>query len=303
MENDTQNVNPICPVCAGQRSSLLTVKHGYPVQRCAACAVYYIWPMPAVTEAVYDVSYFMGAGNGYGYSDYDEDKAAMTETFHAYLARIEAVVARTPGALYDIGAATGAFLHIAKQRRWQVSGVEISPYAAEIARSRGLAVATGTFDAQSVTSASFDCITMWDVLEHVQDPAALLSKAYAALRPGGVLALTTPDTRSAMARILRGKWHLVVPPEHLVLFNKENASALLRRTGFEVLHAGTAPAKRFRVRYIFLTAARWLSVAPFGSLFDWLSRTSIGTWVIPLNLRDNMFILARKPYASSPSNQ
>jgi len=142
---------------------------------------------------------FRGGGDGFGYPDYDRDKQAMAPTFTAYLDRIARISGRT-GTLLDVGAATGFFMGMARARGWSVSGVEVSDHASQTARSRGFDVRTGVLTGQDFEDSSFDAITMWDVLEHMEDPARDVTKSAALLKKGGVLAINTPDSGSLVRR-------------------------------------------------------------------------------------------------------
>jgi len=171
--------------------------------------------------------------DGFGYVDYDQDKSKMTSTFEHYL-DILATDGSEIGDMLDVGAATGFFLDLARNRGWRTVGVEPSEFAVSVAKGKGLDVRQGIVEDLAIPDNSFDVITMWDVIEHVNAPRASLAAAFRLLRPGGVLAINTPDSGSTLARLLGLRWHLVVPPEHLVLFHQESLRRLLAESNFEV---------------------------------------------------------------------
>ena len=216
----------------------------------------------------------------------------MTDTFESYL---DLLAERHPqlGDLLDVGAATGFFLDLARRRGWKTCGVEPSQYASLVASQKNLTVHCGVLEELNLPDASFDVITMWDVIEHVNDPSESLKAACCLLRPDGTLALNTPDAGSLLARLLGLKWHLVVPPEHLVLFGQESIRKLLEASGLTVtaLHR---IGKRFSIQYVLQTLARWQGLSLWHKAADFSRRWGVGNFGIPINLRDNMFILARK---------
>lgn len=281
-----------CLVCASPAKPV-GVKSGYPFYRCRDCGLLFVWPIPADNLTIYSEDYFAGAHGGFGYVDYDQDKAQMTSTFESYL---EILAARSSGVgdLLDVGAATGFFLDLARARGWRTVGVEPSAFAVRVATKKGLDVKQGVVENLDIPAASFDVITMWDVIEHVNDPRASLAAAFRLLRPGGILAINTPDSGSILARLLGLRWHLVLPPEHLVLFHQESLRRLLAESRFEVT-AVKRIGKRFTVQYVLHTLARWQGLKLWKSAADLSHKTGVGEWGVSINLRDNVFVLARKP--------
>lgn len=241
---------------------------------------------------VYSDQYFSGGRTGFGYTDYDRDKQPMVPTFHEYLDRL-ARYGKSTGKLLDVGAATGFFLDLARRRGWQVCGVEPSDYAASLARSKDIDVRTGTLDHCGFPAESFDAISMWDVIEHMPDPRCSFSSVVSLLKPGGLVAINTPDSSSLMARMLRSKWHLVVPPEHLNLFSRRSLKCLVESLGLEVLEV-TSIGKTFTMQYILMTLAHWLKSDLFGAATKALRGSRAAEWRLSINLRDNVFMVARK---------
>jgi SAM-dependent methyltransferase len=82
------------------------------------------------------------------------------------------------------------------------------------------------------------CITMFDVLEHIQEPREFLNTLYLQyLLPGGILIVTTPDVQAVSDRELRG-WKHYKPEEHLFLYSERGLEILLQSIGFKVIHWG-----------------------------------------------------------------
>ncbi len=279
-----------CKLCGG-KSVFFISKNCHDLFQCEACGLIFVWPIPQNLSVIYEQDYFSGATHGFGYADYDTDKSAMTDTFLKYLKIIEKYSGGV-GSLLDVGAATGFFLGLALRNKWDVTGVEISDFAAEKARAKGLAVLTGTLDSVRFPKL-FNVITMWDVIEHVSDPYEQIKKAYELLAPNGILIINTPDASSIFAKIMGKRWHLFVPPEHLYYFNPTNLAKNLSGAGFKVLEVGKL-GKKFTLIYAFLTLARISKLRFIQNLADRLRGTSIGNLAVPINLRDNFFIIAKK---------
>lgn len=256
----------------------------------------FVWPVPFDLKGIYSQDYFVNSRNNsdFGYTNYDQDKESMREVFVKIISQLEKLI---PGRrIFDVGAATGYFLDLTKQRGWQTAGTEISDYAAKVANERGHRVFCGELD-QLPIEGKFDVVTMWDVLEHIGDPLAYLKKANDLLVDGGLVAINTVDRGSALARVLGLNWHLIVPPEHLNFYSRENLEIVLRQAGFEIISISTI-GKKFSLAYIFKTLYFWQGWGLWRSLSVFFDKPFWRRWSLPVNLRDNIYILARKRSSS-----
>jgi SAM-dependent methyltransferase len=282
-----------CAIC-GAPARVLGSRNNFQIYKCLTCGTYFTWPVPTGGEnlKIYSEDYFSGALAGFGYADYDRDKQVMIPAFEKYLDIIERFLP-TKGTLIDVGAATGFFLKLAVDRGWTAIGIEPSAHASAAARHKGLDVRTGVFDSDSLRPGSADAITLWDVIEHVPDPVGLLRTVHSTLRPGGLVAINTPDSGSLLARALGSKWHLVVPPEHLFLFNQASLRRVLGEDRFEILVQDKI-GKRFTVQYVLETLYRWQKLGVWRKGYELVRDKRAGRAGVAINLRDNMFVLARK---------
>lgn len=283
-------MTPACRACGRPDAGGYATKHGYELFRCPDCGTIFVDPVPADVETFYDERYFTGAAPYGGYTDYDRDKEPMRRTFAGYLADLDRYVGR--GRLLDVGAASGFFVRLALDAGWDAEGVEVSPYASSVARSRALRVREGTLERVD-GAGTYDAVTMWDVLEHLPDPGAALRRVHELLRPGGLLAVTTPDSTSAWARAMGARWHMLIPPEHLTILGRPSIRTLLQSAGFRTLRVGGV-TKRFSVPYVLRTLAWWQGGALARRLAEAADRPALRRLALPLNLRDNMYAIARK---------
>jgi len=165
---------------------------------------------------------------------YEDEAAGRARNFLGILKQLESLVPEK-GPLFDVGAATGILLDLARSRGWQPDGIEPSAWAVGVAAAKyGLSLRQGPFESASLPSDYYAAVTMVDIIEHTPIPYEAIKKASRMLRPGGVLALVTPDIHSASARIAgRRWWHL--RPAHLAFFSRASLAALLGRAGFTVV--------------------------------------------------------------------
>ncbi len=138
------------------------------------------------------------------------------------------------GKALDIGCGTGMWL-AALGCGWTKHGVELSPKAATIARNFAEAeIFCGPIESFVVKPCSFDLVTAFAVIEHVEDPRFLVSWAFEHLRPGGLLVLMTGDRESRTATEMAENWPLYRPTEHVSFFSARSLGQLVEDTGFSI---------------------------------------------------------------------
>ncbi len=139
---------------------------------------------------------------------------------------------KTPQSLLDVGCGVGIFLQNVKKIGWNAIGVDMSKTAVEYARSCGLDVRLGKIEELNFNPGSFDVITLFQTIEHIEDPLKTLKKIYSLLRKEGILMITTPSEESLMARILGKFWFGYRNIEHLFFFNKQSLATMQEKVGF-----------------------------------------------------------------------
>jgi 2-polyprenyl-3-methyl-5-hydroxy-6-metoxy-1,4-benzoquinol methylase len=206
--------------------------------RCRRCATLWVVDPPASVDLYEGPEYFsnpqFGEGSYHGYRDYLSDREHIEAKFAEVLEHVER---RThPGRLLDVGAGPGLMLSAARDRGWAGVGLDLNPWAVDRAREQvGVEVHTGSLLDAGFDAASFDAVTMMDLLEHVAHPGELVEEAARVTRPGGALAVLTPDAGSPVSRAMGARWpELQRAPEHLVLFSVRGLAALLGRHGWRV---------------------------------------------------------------------
>jgi 2-polyprenyl-3-methyl-5-hydroxy-6-metoxy-1,4-benzoquinol methylase len=174
-------------------------------------------------------------GAFHGYLDYVGDRVHIEAKFSEVVAHLEAQL--RPGRLLDVGAGPGFMVSAARARGWDAIGLDLNEWAARYAREElGVEVRVSALDDAHLPTGSFDAVTMMDLLEHVPNPGALVAEAARVTRPGGMLAVLTPDAGSPLSRALGRRWpELVRVPEHLVLVSARGLKALLEHHGYEVI--------------------------------------------------------------------
>ncbi len=136
-----------------------------------------------------------------------------------------------PGVILDVGCGLGSLLS-AVSNEWDKYGIELSRKAAEYA-SKHCNTHVGTLIDCPYEDNQFDCITMYHVIEHVQDPISNIKKIKALLKNKGTFIIGTPDFDSGCARRF-GKNYRHLGPGHIRLFSNDSMHRFLRDFGFKI---------------------------------------------------------------------
>jgi SAM-dependent methyltransferase len=124
----------------------------------------------------------------------------------------------------DAGAGGGRLVAALRRAGYDASGIEPSARSAARAEAAGLPVARESIEEHE--SSGLDAVVLWHVLEHMDDPAAALTRVSGWLAPGGVVLVGVPNIASLQARIGRGGWLHLDAPRHRVHLTPAGVAAL-----------------------------------------------------------------------------
>lgn len=180
---------------AGTAARSLFTKEGKSFARCPGCGLIYqeLAPTAEEVQAFYQEGYYEGFG---GQSRTIQD--ARLSIYQNFLFRFESY--RQTGRILDIGSGHGDFLTMAEERGWEGWGIEPSRRAWETAQKfLGARVLNQSVEAAQFPENHFDVITLWNVIDCLPDPTAVVQKAREWLAPGGVLVIRTPNVQFHLA--------------------------------------------------------------------------------------------------------
>lgn len=256
-------------------------KHGQ-ITRCTNCSLVYVNPQEDSARLLK------------GYEEVIDPEYIETEKYRklilfAHLKKIEQW--KTKGKLLDIGCFAGYFLSLAKKNGWKPYGIEPSVWARKIAKKHGALIIGKDIGATKLPRDFFDAVTLWDVIEHLPNPKKIILKIYNSLKPGGIIALATPNVDSLFAKILGAKCPFFIRM-HLVLFSPQTLQQLLEDCGFHVF-SRSYYGRVFPISYIlgriqsnhiiFRTIKKNVDAFPF-----------IGNIPVRLNFHDSFLMIAEK---------
>ncbi len=139
------------------------------------------------------------------------------------------------GKLLDIGCGVGDFLVQVKKQGWEIAGIEPSDDAKLIAKDRlGFTPLTPS-ESVNLQNHSFDVITLWHVLEHIDDLEFQTSEIYRLLKPCGRLIIALPNYQSFDCQYYKDKWAAWDVPRHLNHFAPNTLRAIITSLDFQVI--------------------------------------------------------------------
>jgi 2-polyprenyl-3-methyl-5-hydroxy-6-metoxy-1,4-benzoquinol methylase len=172
-------------------------------------------------------------------------------------------ISRPEKNILDIGAGTGDFLKVCKVNLWNVFGIEPDMEARNIAAKKGVLLHK---DVSHFTDKKFEIITLWHVLEHVENLEEYISTLEKLLSKNGTLIIAVPNYKSYDAKYYSKFWAAFDVPRHLWHFSETSISKLFAPVNLTV--EKTLPMK-FDAYYISLLSEKYKygSMKPISALF------------------------------------
>jgi ubiquinone/menaquinone biosynthesis C-methylase UbiE len=213
-----------CQLCCRSPLVKFDVPRSTTLWRCTHCGLYQNGRL--VDNSAYAADYHRG---------YEHHREKKLRTASVRLNRIAPLVRAKKPRLLDVGSSVGCVIESALHRGWDAVGIDVSKSAVEFCRKRDLPCRLVQGSALPFPDSSFDVLTAWHVIEHVEDVRETLAEWFRVLRPDGVLALETPDASSPVVRLRGSSYRKFWAPEHTYTFTPTTLAEFMRRTGFEIM--------------------------------------------------------------------
>lgn len=207
-----------CIVCGSVNLKALKGYEHASLTQCKNCGMVFSSANPTLQELE---DYY----KGYGRNDYLSP--ITIKRYHEILDQFESV--RKTNRLLDVGCGIGYFLDVAKERGWEVYGTEFTDKAIEICESKGIKMHKGPLDPSNYSAESFDVITSFEVIEHINTPNFEVSNISKLLRKEGYFYITTPNFNSTLRYYLGPKYNVIGWPEHLSYYTPSTLEKLMKR--------------------------------------------------------------------------
>lgn len=267
-----------CPLCASPKSKRQylikdpTISVVGEIVKCMGCS--FIYSRSTLddegTRLFYRRKY--SQGSYHHFSHYEQFKRLKFEQAFRKIPVLEQPAQRKH---LDLGCGDGLAMEVASEFGYSSVGIDIDPEIVEQARGRGI----GEVHCHSLeqlaslkenTIGSFDAITLFDILDHVGNPRAVIQFSHRHLRSGGFLYVEVTDIESFYARVTGRYCIHRVPYEHLSYFSRKTLERLLEECGFTPMGFKSV-TRRVSFDYLQMTlgaADHWVakSIRSVGSL-------------------------------------
>ncbi len=255
-------ISVACDLCGSQDATVLFVKEGFSHVRCTACGMVFVNPRLARHARFQEQS---GTGNmGEALLSQSQVKRLRREVqvFEPY---------RRTGRLLEIGTGRGWFVREAIRQGWRTWAVEINAGALECLRGIGLErIIDQPAESFEVPASYVDGVRLWDVIEHLESPFSAMRRIHGALRPGGLLRLSTTNFRSLSRWVNGPEWVYLNGADHIHLFDPATMGRLLTRAGMVDIHIRTRSFNLRRKLYFpeRVLPPRNILLMPFRKIID-----------------------------------
>ena len=218
---NSSSLHKECLICNSTKLKPLAGFEKAFLTRCSKCKFVFSARIPTNQELIthYD---------GYGRNDYLSP--ITIKRYNEILDRFEKV--RKTNRLLDVGCGIGYFLDVAKSRGWEVYGTEYTDSAVRICEGKGITMHAGALNPQNYEAESFDVITSFEVIEHINTPKDEVSRIFSLLRKGGYFYVTTPNFNSLLRYYLGPNYNVIGWPEHLSYYTPKTLTSLMLKHGF-----------------------------------------------------------------------
>jgi 2-polyprenyl-3-methyl-5-hydroxy-6-metoxy-1,4-benzoquinol methylase len=256
MKHD-EKMNNKCPWCGSEKAQInlwlkdeFLTKEDFHICECLNCGLLYTMPRPDKDKigAYYkSEAYYSHQENKKGFIPKVYERVKSINLKHKYRLATNGM---QPGKLLDIGCGVGDFLHTAEMHGWECIGVEPSEDAKAIAQKRMKGKIIVSEELEGFPDGAFDVITMWHVLEHVDDLKWQVAQLQRLVKPSGRVVIAVPNYKSYDGQFYKEHWAAYDVPRHLNHFNRITLSKIFKTSGLELVKMDKLKWDAYYISYL-----------------------------------------------------
>lgn len=191
----------------------------FTIEYCPQCGLLFTWPRPDQNK----IGRYYESEKYYSHA---ENKKGLVPKIYELIKQINvknkleiATDRLEKGKMLDIGCGVGDFLYLAQQKGWNITGIEPSERARTLAEEKLKITIYKPDELINLEDKAFQCITMWHVLEHVDDLKTEIQQLKRLLAKNGKLIIALPNYQSYDGQYYKEKWAAYDVPRHLNHFS------------------------------------------------------------------------------------
>ena len=235
-------MNNKCPWCSSEKAQInlwlkdeFLTKEDFHICQCLSCGLLYTMPRPTKEKigAYYkSEEYYSHQENKKGFIPriYEAVKKVNLKTKYKL-----ATKGMETGKMLDIGCGVGDYIHFAEEHGWKCMGVEPSEEAKTIAQKRIKGKIINSEELENIPDETFDVITMWHVLEHIDDLKWQLTQLQRLVKKDGRIVIAVPNYKSYDAQYYKELWAAYDVPRHLNHFSKPTIVKIFNSSGLKLM--------------------------------------------------------------------
>lgn len=230
-----------CPWCDSDKTQIhlwlkdeFLTNEEFQIYECLHCGLLFTEPRPdkdKIGDYYKSKEYYSHQENKKGFIPKLYEQVKRINLKHKYQIATKGI---KKGKMLDIGCGVGDSLHTAEQNGWNCMGVEPSEDAKAIARKRIKAEIVNSEELEQLPNETFDVITMWHVLEHVDNLKWQIAQLQRLIKKEGRIVIAVPNYKSYDAKYYKDKWAAYDVPRHLNHFNKDTIVKIFKTNGLEL---------------------------------------------------------------------
>lgn len=226
-----------CRLCKSKKLSVFLSLKDFKLLKCSSCQIIFIDPFPSATlqkEANRELY-----GRQMVQKEYWKKLPQLKRRVKKAVTELQKF--KKDGKLLDVGCGFGLFLEMAKEAGFKVYGVEMEKETVKAVQEKfGLKnIYQKNIKEIGFPERYFDVITLFDILEHLENPEVILKELKKLLKPNGVLVVQSPNIKSIMFKLTKEKWNWLLFPNHLYHFTPKSLASLLNDSGYKIIYRKT----------------------------------------------------------------
>jgi 2-polyprenyl-3-methyl-5-hydroxy-6-metoxy-1,4-benzoquinol methylase len=261
-------------------------KEPFKILKCTCCGLLQTSPQPQNNE----LSKYYQSEDYISHSDTKKDIVSsiyhLVRNYTLFQKRKWVFQYLKKGKLLDYGCGTGYFMQVFQKSKIETDGLEIDPNARSLAQNKNNK--TIFENIHQIPNNTYQCITMWHVLEHVDHLNETFAEIRNKLSNKGLLIIAVPNPESQDAKWYKNYWAAYDVPRHFYHFTSEMIHQLARKNNYKVIDE---KAMYFDAIYISMLSEKYKNGSVIKGIFNGILSNIKG--FVSKNTSSKVYILKR----------